>query len=132
MEEEKKQITAISMALFVPIYFAIVGYTINIPGAFRADLFLGFLMFSTIVEGLCVFMAMRGFCFGNLTSLNFAVAMNTRGGPGIVLASVTYSLDLIDEQFFVALVLTAIVTSLLSGIWFNYLVRTNRPLIDET
>lgn len=42
-----------------------------------------------------------------LASLNLAIALNARGGPGIVLATVAFDLGLISETFFVALVLTA-------------------------
>lgn len=66
-----------------------------------------------------------------LTSWHFAVAMNTRGGPGIVLASVAFDFGLIDERFFVTLVLVAIVTSLIAGAWFHYAVRRNLPLLDD-
>ena len=36
---------------------------------------------------------------------------------GIVLASVVFAAEIIDEKLFVALVLTSILTSLISGIW---------------
>jgi hypothetical protein len=49
--------------------------------------------------------------------------MNTRGGPGIVLASVALAFNIISEPFFVALVLASIVTSLFSGIWLRLMVR---------
>lgn len=131
LEQEKTQIAAFSLAFFVPLYFAIVGYRIDIPGAFDATLFLGFLVFSSVVEGACVFAAMRWMRFRVLTCLNFSVAMNTRGGPGIVLASITYSFGLIDERLFVTLVLTAIATSVVAGMWFRILQRRNLPLMDE-
>ena len=130
MESEKGQISGIALAFFIPIYFALVGHSIDIPGAFEPGLFIGFLVFSTTVEGGCVLLAMRAIRLNWATSFNFAVAMNTRGGPGIVLASMTYSLGLIDERLFVALVLTAIVTSMLSGVWFKYLVSRGRPLMS--
>jgi len=49
--------------------------------------------------------------------------MNTRGGPGIVLASVAFAFNIITESFFVALVLASIVTSLFSGVWLRLMVR---------
>lgn len=129
MEEEKNQISKFSFAFFIPLYFALVGHAIDIPNAFDLPLFLGFLLFSTAVEGLCAFAAMRGLGFDRLTGFNFSVAMNTRGGPGIVLASVTYGVGLIDERLFVALVLTAITTSVVAGAWFRHIVQRGRPLI---
>jgi hypothetical protein len=45
--------------------------------------------------------------------------MNARGGPGIVLATVTFSAGLINERFFTALVLLSILTSQLAGFWLD-------------
>ena len=127
--KEIKQLSTMSMSFFIPIYFAMVGYTIDLQSAFSLPLFTGFLFFSTLVEGVCVFAAIYFLRYSVLTCFNFAVAMNTRGGPGIVLASMTFSLGLIDERLFVALTLTAVSTSLISGVWFRYLVQNDRPLM---
>ena len=48
--------------------------------------------------------------------------MNTRGGPGIIIASIAYEFSIINEQLFVALVLVAMMTSLLSGMWFKFIL----------
>ena len=131
MEEEKEQISKFSLAFFIPLYFAIVGLAIDIPTAFDLWLFIAFLLFSTVVEGLCAFAAMRALRFNGLTSFNFAVAMNTRGGPGIVLASVAFETGLVDERMFVTLVLTAVTTSIAAGAWFRYIVQRGIPLMSE-
>jgi len=129
-EEAKEKVSSFGLGFFIPIYFAIIGLRIDLPGAFDPLLFFGFLLFSTAVEGVCVFVTMRLARCNPLTSWHFAVAMNTRGGPGIVLASVALDFGLIDERFFVALVLVAIVTSLIAGAWFRYAVSKNLPLLD--
>jgi len=131
MEEEKAQISKFSLAFFIPLYFAIVGMSIDLPKSFDLFLFVGFLLFSTLVEGICAFFAMRSLRFNTLTSFNFSVAMNTRGGPGIVLASVTFGGGLIDERMFVALVLTAVATSIAAGAWFRFVVRRGLPLMHD-
>ena len=78
-----------------------------------------------------MFVAMRLSRCSILTSWNFAVAMNTRGGPGIVLASVASDFGLIDERFFVTLVLVTIITSLVAGAWFRHVVAAGLPLLDK-
>jgi hypothetical protein len=45
--------------------------------------------------------------------------MNARGGPGIVLASTAYAAGIINEAFFVSLVMLSVVTSLLAGSWLG-------------
>jgi Kef-type K+ transport system membrane component KefB len=64
-----------------------------------------------------------------LTSLNFGIAMNTRGGPGIVLASIALSAGIINETFYVTLILAALLTSLFSGMWFRWLLARGKPLM---
>jgi hypothetical protein len=39
-----------------------------------------------------------------------------------VLASLAYSIGIINQLFFVTLILTALVTSLLCGVWFRFLI----------
>lgn len=51
------------------------------------------------------------------------VAMNARGAIEIILASVALEYQLIDQRIFVALVLMAFATSMLSGSWLKYLVK---------
>jgi hypothetical protein len=55
--------------------------------------------------------------------------LNARGGPGIVLATVAFDLGLISETFFVALVLTAIITSLIAGFWLRYVKKRGWDLL---
>jgi Kef-type K+ transport system membrane component KefB len=130
-DEAKTQISSFGLGFFIPIYFAIVGFRIDLPGAFDPVLFFGFLAFSSAVVGQCVFATIRlGRC-GTLTSWHFAVAMNTRAGPGIVLASVAFDFGLIDERLFVALVLAAILTPLAAGAWFRYAVGAGLALLKR-
>ena len=56
--------------------------------------------------------------------------MNTRGGPGILLASTAYEFSIINETFFVVLVLIAIVTSLVSGAWFKFILNRGWSLCE--
>jgi Kef-type K+ transport system membrane component KefB len=55
--------------------------------------------------------------------LNLAVALNARGGPGIVVASVAYAAGIIDQSFYASLVMLAIVTSLFAGSWLGHVPK---------
>ena len=59
---------------------------------------------------------------------NLAVALNARGGPGIVLASVALDTAIISSEFYAVLVLLAITTSLLAGSWLDRVVRSGATL----
>jgi Kef-type K+ transport system membrane component KefB len=117
----KSNIKEISLAFFIPIYFAVVGLKIDLIHHFNLMFFLGFLLFTTIFETAGTLIASKLLKKDWLSSFNLAVAMNTRGGPGIILATVAFDMGIINETFFVTLVMIAIVTSLLAGYWFRLL-----------
>jgi len=126
----KTGIKDMSLAFFIPLYFAIVGLKLDLIHHLDISFFIGFLVFTTAFEAAGTLFAARLAKQDWLTSVNFAVAMNTRGGPGIVLATVAFDLGIINEMFFVTLVLIAIVTSLLAGSWFKYLLVHGKPLMS--
>ena len=124
-------IKKISLALFTPAYFAIVGLELDLIHQFDIAIFLGFLLFSSglkIAGALGVGKLIRR---SWLSSVNLAIGLNARGGPGIVLATIAFGAGLISEPFFVALVLIAIVTSLVTGYWLRYTQAKGWPLLDE-
>jgi Kef-type K+ transport system membrane component KefB len=126
---EKRHIKEISMAFFIPLYFAIVGLKLDLVEHLDILFFLGFLLFTTLFETAGTLIAAKLAKKDWLSSFNLAVAMNTRGGPGIVLATVAFDLGIINQTFFVALVLIAIVTSLLAGYWFKYVISKGWQLL---
>jgi Kef-type K+ transport system membrane component KefB len=121
----KSQIKSISTALFTPVYFAAVGLRLDLVHGFDAAFFLGFFLFSTSLKVIGALGVGRIVRQRWLSSFNLAITLNARGGPGIVLATIVFDLGLISETFFVALVLTAIVTSLMAGYWLRY-VRSRK------
>ncbi len=120
LSKAKSQIKAISFATFTPVYFAVVGLKLDLIHQFDPIFFLGFLLFSTALKSFGALAVGKLVRQNWLSSVNLAVALNARGGPGIVLATVAFDLGLISEAFFVALVLVAIVTSMIAGYWLRY------------
>lgn len=127
----KDSIAGFSLAFFIPIYFSIVGLKINLSTSFDLKLFLSFLLISSLLEIGSVVMGLRLMKENWLTCLNFGFAMNTRGGPGIVIATMAYDFSIINEVFFVVLILVAIVTSIISGTWFKYVLKRGWPLYES-
>lgn len=127
--KEKEHIKEIALAFFTPMYFAIVGLKLDLMHQFDLKFFLFFLLFTTVFETTGTLLASRLIKKDWLTSFNFAVAMNTRGGPGIVLATIAFELGIINETFFVTLVLIAILTSLMAGTWFRYVLSKGHELL---
>jgi Kef-type K+ transport system membrane component KefB len=123
LAEVRQRISDIALWFFVPIYFAIVGLKIDLPGQLDWRTATVFILVSSLLKLGSVTLALRMAGKPMLTAINYGVAMNTRGGPGIVLASVAFAFNIITASFFVTLVLASIVTSLLSGVWLRLMVR---------
>ena len=128
--EAKENIKNFAVAFFTPIYFAIVGLKLDLIYHFDFKFFMGFFLFSSLVQIAGTYAAAKVVHLDNKSSFNFAVAMTTRGGPGIVLATVAFELGIISESLYVSLVLVAIVTSLLSGYWFRRVVSSGKELLN--
>ena len=60
---------------------------------------------------------------------HLSVALNARGGPGIILATVALGAGIVNEEFYIWLVLLAILTSVAAGI---YLQRVSIDDLDLT
>ena len=127
----RESVKAFSFAFFVPIYFAIVGLQLDLLHDLDVAFFAGFLLLACAVKSASVYLGAR--LAGEIRSAaaNLAVAANARGGPGIVLASVAYGAGVISAQFCAALVMLAVVTSMLAGTWLGHVVRLGQPLRGE-
>jgi K+:H+ antiporter len=126
-------VTHVSTAVFVPVYFAIVGYRLDFSMGFSPLMLGGFLIGSSLVVFLSIGLAVRFAGFRGLDIVNLAVTCNARGGPGIVLASIAFDAGIINAAFFTTLVCTAVLTSQLCGMWLDFVLRRGWPLLsDET
>lgn len=129
----RNQIKEFSLAFFVPIYFAVVGLKLDLLHHFNPLFFILFLSVTMLLKTIGTVIAAKIVTKDWFSSLNTAIAMNTRGGPGIVLATIAFELGIINETFFVTLVLLAIITSLIAGYWFNLVkIKGWRLLNDES
>jgi Kef-type K+ transport system membrane component KefB len=125
----EKSIQGISFAFFIPLYFAIIGMQLDLAKNFSFGFFILYLIFATIVQSVVVYYTCRIIKTDKLTSLNFAAAMNARGGPGIVLSSTAYALGIINQNFFAILVMLALVTSWMAGGWLRYVLKKGKRLM---
>jgi Kef-type K+ transport system membrane component KefB len=121
-ERIEQGVSNISFSWFIPIYFATVGLQLNLVQHFNLLFFLTYLLIATITQTLAVYFSSRMMKFDPLTSFNLGIAINNRGGPGIVLSSVAYSTGIINQDFFAILVMLALVTSWFPGTWLRYVL----------
>lgn len=119
-----------SFAVFIPIYFAMVGYQLDLGHSFPFLMLGIYLAAACVVKLLSVSLGARIAGFRGLDNLNLSIATNARGGPGIVLASVAFDAGIINAAFFTTLVLTAVLTSQAAGAWLDYVLRKGWPLLS--
>lgn len=126
-----ENISGFSFALFIPVYFALVGYRLIFDKSFSFVMLVGFLAGACALKLISVLLGARLAGFRGLDVVNLAVATNARGGPGIVLASVAYEAGIISAAFYTTLVLVAVLTSQAAGAWLEFVLRNEWPLLSS-
>lgn len=118
-----------SFAVFIPIYFAVVGYRLDLGKPFSFVMLAVFLVSACALKLVAAGAGARLAHFNWKDTFNLAVALNARGGPGIVLASVAFDAGIINASFYTTLVLVAVLTSQAAGWWLESVMRRGEPLL---
>jgi len=117
------------MSFFAPIYFISMGMTTNFIANF--DPMLVILMFVVACVSKIGAVLLGAKAAGmpvDREAWAIAFGLNARGATGIILAGVGLANKVIDERIFVAIVVMALVTSLLSGPMMNRLLTGYRTV----
>ncbi len=67
------------------------------------------------LEFLGIYILLLGLKIRQISKINFAITLNARGGPGIVLASVGLYYEIINTDFFATLIFTTLLSSIIAG-----------------
>ncbi len=114
-EKEREIIHQFVTNVFAPLFFVSIGLKVNFIDNF--DLPLVMLVFFLAV-GCKVFGGYLGAYLGGLTkreALAVGFGLNARGAMEIILGTIALNVGLIDAKMFVALVVMALITSMISG-----------------
>ena len=130
-EGRMEAVANFSFSLFVPIYFALVGIQLNLLHNFSLVRFSLFFIIAFCLEGIGTALVLLATDLKKPVIVNFAVTMNARGGPGIVLATVAYSYQIISVEFFTVLILTTMLSSLIAGYWLRYQQKKDSTIFVE-
>jgi Kef-type K+ transport system membrane component KefB len=120
----------LAVAVFIPVYFAIVGYRLDLRTSLDPLVLVAFLAGTSLIVVLSIGIAARLGGFRGIDLANLALTCNARGGPGIVLASAAFDAGIINASFFTILVLTAVLTSQICGLWLDHVLRRGWPLLS--
>jgi Kef-type K+ transport system membrane component KefB len=114
-----RAINRFAFAFFIPLYFAIVGWRLDLAHNFDVVTFVCLLALACIAKGVGVYIGARTAGESSGRARDFAIVMNARGGMGIVLASVAVNAQIISERFYADLVALSVVTLLAAGMWLE-------------
>lgn len=131
LKEKMQGVSDFSFSYFIPIYFALIGIQLDVVNDFSFLVFVAFLLMSCSLEFIGSYVGLLLVKINNISRINFAITMNARGGPGIVLASVAYYYEIINVNFFTALILTTLLSSMLAGYWLRYQKNNNLEQFEK-
>ena len=126
-----RSLEQIAFSFFIPVYFALVGIQLNVVHDFSVTRFLLFFVIAFGLEFIGTWLLLLPSGLKMKTKMNFAITMNARGGPGIVLATVAYSYNIISLEFFTVLILTTMLSSMIAGYFLRWQQRTDGKVFDE-
>jgi len=122
-QEAHDVIMRFAVSFFAPIYFISMGMTTNYLSNFDWQLVLVIL---TVALASKLFGVLLGAKMARMPidreAWAIAFGLNARGATGIILAGVGRAAGVIDDRIFVAIVVMALVTSILAGPMMNWLL----------
>jgi Kef-type K+ transport system membrane component KefB len=118
------------MVVLAPIYFASIGLKTNFATNF--DLTIVILVFTVACIGKILGAGLGAMADGmpGRKAMAIGFGLNARGAMEIVLASAALDYGLIDGRIFVALVIMALATTVISGLTLPWLMET-RPISQK-
>jgi Kef-type K+ transport system membrane component KefB len=114
-DEAHEMVYQFVMYFFAPLYFVSIGLRANFVASFDLVLVLVVLSIACIGKILGVTLGLRAGKMPWKQSAVIGFALNARGAMEMILATVAKDAGLIDDRLFVALVIMALLTSVLSG-----------------
>jgi len=117
-----------ALGLFAPLYFVSLGLTTDFVRSFDLTL-------TAVIVAAAIVSKLAGVLLGaKLAGMKIdreawaiGFGLNARGATGIILAAVGHAAGVIDDRLFVALAVTAFLTSLLAGPAMSRLLGPARP-----
>lgn len=112
--------------IFAPVFFASIGLKVNFLTHFDLSLVLTILVISCICKLAGGIIGARWGGMPHREAWAIGFAMNSRGAMEIILGMIALEAGIINERLFVALIVMAIVTSLMSGPSMQMILRAEK------
>jgi Kef-type K+ transport system membrane component KefB len=108
-----------SVKIFSPFYFMFIGFKFATENSFNFNLLFVFLVFTSLIKILSLLLVLFFIKEKTVSRLNYAFALNVRGGPSIVFADLAFQNSQINADLFVVFVLTAVLTAVMYANYLN-------------
>ena len=111
----EEQLRGLIVALFMPVFFGLAGLATNVAALGHSNMLLltvGLIAVASVGKFSGAFLGGRLAGLTGSESLAVGCGMNARGSTEVIIASIGLSMGLIDESFFTAIVVMALVTTL--------------------
>ncbi|MCI0631892.1 MAG: cation:proton antiporter [Phycisphaerales bacterium] len=113
--------------IFAPLFFASIGLRLNFLAFFDWDITLVVLFIAMVSKVLGCGLGARHAGMGWRESWAIGFGMNSRGAMEIILGTLALEFRVITERLFVALVIMAIATSMISGTAMQWVLQRRAP-----
>lgn len=109
--------------IFAPLFFISIGFKVNFLAHFNMQITLIILVLAFVGKIFGGYFGAKIGGLGNKESLAIGFGMNARGAMEIILATLALQASLIGEEVFVAIVIMAVITSIVAGPMMNWLLK---------
>jgi len=127
-ERTKDVISQFTMNIFAPLFFASIGLYIDFAANFDFPLVLAVFLLGSAGKVIGCSLGARLGGMSAKESLAVGFGMNARGAMEIILGLLALEYGVIHEGLFVALVIMALGTTMISGPVMEWLIREKKPL----
>lgn len=126
-EQARSTMTQFIGFIFAPLFFAGIGLRVSFTAHF--DLILVLVMLAVILAGKIPGCALGARLGGSSWREAWAIGsgMMAKGSMGIILGLLALEQRVINERLFVAIVITSLITSMISGPLMSRILRSSRP-----
>ncbi|MFA3781783.1 cation:proton antiporter [Melioribacteraceae bacterium 4301-Me] len=128
-EEIREVIQQFVTNIFAPLFFVSIGLRVNFIDNFDLGIVSIFLFLAFV--GKIVGCGLGAYWGGMSKNESLAVGfgMNSRGAMEIVLGTIAFQVGLIHEKVFVAIIIMALITSVVSAPMINFFLKRSRQLL---
>lgn len=121
----QQQVEAVAGSFFIPLYFALIGVSLDLVRDFDWRLTGGILLVGSAVKYGGALLGARVAGEGPAMANAISISVNARGGPGLVVASTAFAAGITSPTAYTSLIILAVASSMLAAVVLAQGLRRN-------